>query len=312
MSTEDKVDDVVIDEEELSTEDQERVEVKSGSESSDDDEHHDEQGSDEETEEERAERTERNRQRRRESKERRKEHIESLKRELAARDSIIQDLNQRMSVVERKSTGSEMAQLETAERQMTTAYNKLREINQQAIERADGKTATEAQERMFQLRQKMEQIQNVKQAMHQREARPQPLDPRLVSNAEAWMSDNKWYDPSGKDADSAVVLTLDNRLAQEGWDPRTPEYWDELDKRARKYLPHKYNSGYNSNQSNRGSRGVPVAGSSRNDGGSSSSTSYRLSPDRVQALKDAGLWDDPQARSEAIKRYQKFDKEQRK
>jgi hypothetical protein len=274
---------------------------------SSDEEHHDEEGHDEETDDERAARTERNRQRRKESKERRRSAMDSLKRELAARDRVIEELNSRVALVERKSSGSEMAQLERAEREAVDAYNQLKEIHASAVERADGKVATEAQERMFELRKRYEGIQNIKRAVTQRQAAPQPLDPRLASNAEAWMSENKWYDPSGKDEDSAIALTIDNRMAQEGWDPRTPEYWEELTERLKKRLPHRMNRG----NIPAGRRNPPpVAGSGR-EGSGSSQTTYKLSADRVAAIKEIGAWDDPKKRAEMIRAYQQYDKENR-
>lgn len=270
----------------------------------------DEEGHEEETDEERAERTERNRARRRASKEFRKEKMESLKRELAARDAIINELNQRMSVVERKSTGSEMAQLEAQEKEAIHYYNQFKQLNASAIEKADGATAIDAQEKMFAARQRYEQIQNIKKAMtKQQTTTPPPLDPRLKANAESWMEENTWYDPAASDEDSAVVMSIDQRLHAQGWDPTTKEYWDELSSRVKKYLPHRSNSGYN--KPNRGPRS-PVSGSGRENGGSNSGGGYRLSAERVSALKEAGLWDDPKARAEAVNRFKAYDKEQRK
>jgi hypothetical protein len=243
-----------------------------------------------------------------ESKQRRKDYVESLKLELAARDRVINELNQRMSVVERKSTGSEMAQLSNAEQEAIKAYNYFKDINAKAIEQANGKIAIEAQEKMFQARQRVEQIAHIKKQMNQRQAAPQPLDPRLVKHAQDWMGKNSWYDPSGKDPDSEVALTIDRRMGQEGWDPTTPEYWQELSNRIKRYLPHRVSVGYNKTHGSR--NGPPVTGSGRESSGSSKST-YKLSAERVQALKDADLWDDAAARSEAIKSFQQFDKENR-
>lgn len=271
-----------------------------------------EQAAEGETDEERAARTERNRARRKAAKEHRKEHIESLKRELAARDKLINEMNQRIAVVERKSTGSEMAQLEAAEKEAIHYYNQFKQINAQAIEKADGATAIDAQEKMFAARQRLEQIANIKKAMNQRQApQPQPLDPRMAAKAENWIERNSWYDPSGNDDDSALVLAIDQRLTAQGWDPTTEEYWDELDARVKKHLPHRSNQGYNSRKDSARPRGVPVAGSGKESSGGTSGGGYRLSADRVQALKEAGLWDDPKSRAEAIKRFQQFDKEQR-
>ena len=266
-----------------------------------------EEGHAEETAEETEARKERNRQRRQESKQRRKDYVESLKRELAARDRIINEMNSRLSTVERKSTGSEMAQLENAEREAVQAYNYFKDINAKAIEQANGQVAIEAQEKMFQARQRLQQLQGIKQAMSRRQAAPQPLDPRLVNHAQDWMERNKWYDPSGRDEDSEIALTIDRRMAQEGWDPTTPEYWQELDSRVKRYLPHRAKSGYNRNNTGGSRSAPPVAGSGRES--TSSKGTYKLSSDRVQALKDAGLWDDPKQRAEAIKRFQQYDKE---
>jgi hypothetical protein len=273
-------------------------------------EQHDEQGHSEETDAEREERTERNRQRRRESKDKRKEFVESLKRQVESERAARTQLEQRLSVIERKSSGSEMAQLDRAEQEAINAYNQFKDINAKAIEQANGTVAIEAQERMFEARQKVIQLREIKTAMGRKQNAPAPLDPRLVTHADKWMKANDWYDPSGKDQDSAVTLTVDNRLAAEGWDPTTPEYWDELSVRIKKYLPHRAKMGYNTGSDAGRRNPPPVSGSGRESSGSGS-TSYKLSADRVSALKESGMWDDPKQRAEAIKRYQAYDKEQR-
>lgn len=288
-------------EEPVEEQEDERV-VASSDDDDDEEEHSDESGLSAE------EKRERNRKRRAESKERRKTLIDSLKRDLAARDRVINEMNQRLNVVERKSSGSEMAQLDRAEQEAIQAYQHFKDINAKAIEQANGAIAIEAQEKMFQARQRAEQIGNIKKQMTSRQAAPQPLDPRLVNHAQQWMDKNRWYDPSGKDEDSSIALTIDSRMAQEGWDPTTPEYWDELETRVKKYLPHRSNSGYNKSQGSGKRNPPPVAGSGR-ESSSTSSTTYKLSPDRVQAIKDAGMWDDPAKRAAMIKSFQNFDKE---
>jgi hypothetical protein len=271
----------------------------------------DEQISASDSDAERAAKTERNRQSRQAAKEHRREKLETLRRELAARDRIINELNQRVAVVERKSSGSEMAQLEKAEQDAVQAYNYFKNIHSQAVEQANGAMATDAAEKMNLARQRAEQVSNIKRAMSNRQAAPQPLDPRLANHAQDWMSKNTWYNPDGKDEDSEIALIIDKRLANEGWDPTTPEYWEELGKRVEKRLPHRASRGSMS-QSNGGKRNPPpVSGSGRESSSSNSQGSYKLSPERVSALKDAGIWDDPKARADAIKRFQSYDKEQR-
>ena len=272
----------------------------------------DEQGHAEETAEEADARRERNRQRRQQNKQNRKDYIESLRRELAARDSIINDLSTRVASVEQQSVGSQMAQLDAAIEEAGRFYNHFKQINQTAIEQADGAKAVEAQEKMFLAQQRYNMLSNAKKNMARPSARQSPaLDPRVTANTNDWMSRNEWFDASGSDQDSWMAKQIDNRLAQEGWNPATKEYWEELDARIKKYLPHKAVSGYNGVKSGSasGSRPrVPVAGSG-SESNSGSKGGYILSAERVKALKEAGVYDDPVARADAIRRFQEFDRQ---
>lgn len=268
----------------------------------------DEEATDEETEDEREERQARNRARRAQNKSNRKEYIESLKRELASRDELINDLSTRVASVEQHSVGNQAAQLDAAITEAANYYNHYKDVNRKAIEMADGSAAVDAQEKMFAAQNRHTMLQNAKKNLGNKVQQPKPLDPRMVSNAQSWMEKNSWYDPSGSDADSDIAMKIDNRLVQEGWNPNTSEYWEELDARVKKYLPHRTNSSYNKPQSVTSSKPrVPVGGSS-SDAGPNSKGSYRLSAERVQALKDAGTYDDPKKLAEAIKRYQDYDR----
>ena len=271
--------------------------------------HEDEQGHEEETAEEAEARRERNRQRRAQNKASRKEYIESLKRELAARDEIINDLSTRVASVEQRSVGNQAAQIDQAMQEAERYYTHFKEVNRKAIELADGNAAVDAQEKMFAAQQRYQLLSNAKKQLSQQTQQPKPLDPRLRQNAQEWMERNPWYDPSGSDADSDLVLKIDNRLVQEGWNPSTKEYWEELDSRVKKYLPHKTVSSYNKPTVNQQSRPkVPVAGSGQESNSTAAKGTYRLSPERVKALKEAGIYDDPVKRADAIRRFQEYDR----
>ena len=282
---------------------------KAGALASSDEDHDDEQEVEDESDEDAESRRERNRQRRAENKARRKEHIESLKREIAARDEVLQQQAQRLDALERRTHGADMALVEAEMKKSIDAYNFFKNQHADAVTSANGQLATEASEKMMAAAERARQLDSIRKAAQRNAAQPpqQPLDPRLKMQAEQWLERNRWYDPNGSDADSQIALTIDRQLHSEGWNPTTEQYWEELDSRVRKYLPHRYNSGYNKSQGNRGK--APVAGSGR-EASSNSSGGYRLSSERVQALKDAGMWDDPKQRADAIKRFQQFDKEQ--
>jgi hypothetical protein len=203
-----------------------------------------------------------------------------------------------------------MAMVDSELQKTADAYNYFKQAHADAVTRADGNAATDAQEKMFASMERARQLQGIKDAAKKPQQTQQPLDPRLKANAEAWLERNKWYDSNGGDPDSEIAMTLDKQLAREGWNPTTEQYWEELDSRVKKYLPHRFNQGYNSNKSNTVRPRAPVAGSGRESSANNSNGGYRLSAERVQALKEAGLWEDAKARADAIKRFQEFDKQE--
>lgn len=249
--------------------------------------------------------------RRREERKNRKQHAkereDTLKRELAARDAVINELRARQDAIEHRNTGSELAQLDTAKRNIAQAYNYYKDQIRVASEKGDGASVAEATEKMIQAQRKFDEIASTEAAFRQAKAAPQPLDPRLASHAQRWMSENRWYDPNARDQDSLVARTVDQSLAEEGWDPTTEAYWDELSARVKKYLPHRISDGKMNTQAK---PKAVVAGSGRDSGGSGKTGTYKLSAERVQAMKDAGIWDNPEKRAEAVKRYREFDKQQ--
>jgi hypothetical protein len=262
----------------------------------------------EETDPDRMALRERRRAERQAKKRHRLEKEDSLKRELSARDRIIEEMSERLARVERKSTGSEIAQIDTALKQAAGAYDHFRGILKSAVESQDGESAVQAQERMELAKRKYEDLTRIKDSYQKAQQAPQPLDPRLVNHAQAFMENNKWYDPTGQDEDSSIALAIDRRMAQEGWNPTTPEYWEELGSRVKKYLPHRAKSGNIPSTGARNERRSSPVGGSGKDSSGARATTFILSKERVSALKEAGLWDDPKDRNDAIKRFREYDR----
>jgi hypothetical protein len=192
-------------------------------------------------------------------------------------------------------------------RQTADAYQYFKGQVKEATDAADGLRMAEAMEKMQLAQRRFDELNNIKMSHMRQQRQPPPLDPRLVNQATAWMERNKWYDPTGQDEDSEVVLMLDKRLAREGFDPTTEAYWQELQRRVEKKLPHRRKSG------NVGARPRSVvSGSGRESSGGNSAGGFVLSAERVQAIKDSGAWDDPKRRSDMIKRFRDFDKQNAK
>jgi hypothetical protein len=101
-----------------------------------------------------------------------------------------------------------------------------------------------------------------------------------------------------------VSLTIDQAMAEEGWNPKTPQYWEELDTRLQKYLPHRYTVGEDEKPAQRRPRSF-VTGSGRESASSSAigRNQFALTRDQVSAMKDAGMWDDAEKRAKMIRRY---------
>jgi hypothetical protein len=121
------------------------------------------------------------------------------------------------------------------------------------------------------------------------------------------MERNGWYKPDGKDIDSRIAKQVDETLTAEGWDPTTKDYWEELDDRVAKFIPQKSNRGYNDSNRKERPRSV-VTSSGRESSGSARGNEFRLSPDRVAAMKEAGLWDNQELKQKAIRKYAEWDK----
>lgn len=66
--------------------------------------------------------------------------------------------------------------------------------------------------------------------------------PAVREHVMRWLDANPWYDPAGRDADSRLVLSLDDDLVRENYSPEDADYWAELDRRVRLALPHRYSS----------------------------------------------------------------------
>ena len=107
----------------------------------------------------------------------------------------------------------------------------------------------------------------------QPQARPQPQqerDPKLDS----WLSKNEWF---GKDnvMTGAARALHETLVAEEGFDPRTDEYYAEIDKRMRKEMPQKFQGDKKNVQS------VTPAGSGTRSLKSGRKKSVELNPGQV-------------------------------
>lgn len=237
-----------------------------------------------------------------------KEYIKKTNEEKDHRLAMLQRQNQelmeRLSVVERKTHSSDLARLDKAidDEELRIQYFEAKK--REAINNSDGDAFTKAQDAWYEARRKVEAMKSVKQQAVQSSSQESgAVNPKLMRNANNWMERNGWYDPNGDDEDSQIAKVIDNKLVKEGWDPSSEEYWEELDNRLQKRLPHRYTQSHDE-PSRRSKPRSFVTGSERESSVSrGSGNSFVLEPEQVRAMKEAGFWDDPEKRARMIKRY---------
>ena len=117
----------------------------------------------------------------------------------------------------------------------------------------------------------------------QQTRQPAQTDPM----AEAWASDNAWFGN-----DSAMTYTafdIHKQLVEkEGFDPKSKEYYAEVDKRIRVEFPHKFDK-IEDNTTERAKPAQNVASAKRSASTGRKSKTVRLTPSQVAIAKRLGV-----------------------
>ncbi|UOF78457.1 hypothetical protein [Caudoviricetes sp.] len=230
-----------------------------------------------------------------------------------------EEFKRRLTQLERNTKSADLVRIdkgiEDAQTRLEYAKMKLAE----ATQNGDGEAMVEAQTLWQQAQEEAKQLTALRQQADQ-ELRRQPQnnsnddlpDPAVQRLAAQWMRRNKWYNPGANDTDSKVAKKIDELMVTQGWNPTDPDYWDELDSRLQKELPHRYNDS-NDNESRDVRRPRNVVGSAGREAsaayGGSNRTQFVLSPERVKAMKEVGAWDNPERKARMVKQFIEFDRQ---
>ena len=222
------------------------------------------------------------------------------------------DLAERLAKVENTAVSYQFAQIDKAIEDEATRveYAKMKML--QAAQTGDAAGQVEFLEQLTEAKQRLQQAQYYKkqqldEARTPKQNVPNEMAVEVQKNAAKWLKKNSWYDPNARDTDSRIAKVIDQELAQDGWDPSDSEYWEELDSRLSARLPHRYTSrGGNNNK--RSSAGPTASSRVANTNGGQKPGTITLSRERVQAIKDAGAWDDTDKRNKMIRAYASYDR----
>jgi hypothetical protein len=250
----------------------------------------------------------RRRDEKRERKERRDKAINRDKLELNFLRNRNDELERRVGAVETHAHQTNISQIDYQLQQAINEVDTAEKIIARAIEAGNGEDVTKAMGYRDLAMARAKQLDQHKQQQTYQPPQNKNTAPdnEVMHYAKEFLAENKWYDPAGKDEDSAIVLAIDARLAQEGFDPRTEDYWDELHSRVKRRLPEKFKEPIA-----RKPTGGPAVGSGREHAPSSTRKEIYISPERKAAMQEAGVWDDPVLRQRYVKRYAEYDKEHR-
>lgn len=273
----------------------------------------DDDGSDDEREAIR----ERRRQEKQERKMRRDEAIKRDKLELEFLRKRNDDLERRVSAQEQRAHKLDLSAFDAEISKATKEAEMADRVIAKAVAVGNGDDVTQAMRYRDQALARIQQLNLQKQQAAQQAPQPQQIDDITLTYAKEFIAENPWYDAQGRDEDSAIVIAIDQSLSKDGYDPRSADYWDELRRRAARRLPERFGQkakrGATEDRSEprREPRGGPAVGSGREHAPASTRKEIYVSPERKQALIEAGVWDDPVLRAKYVKRYAEYDRQNR-
>lgn len=168
------------------------------------------------------------------------------------------------------------------------AQKKLNQLSVAAAQYQQAQQASQQQQAQQQQAQQQQYQQYYAQQPQQQAQQPQPQqsapapqepDPK----AQTWAEKNSWF--GADEAMTFAAFGIHKKLVEdEGFDPQSDEYYNEIDKRMRTEFPHKLNTG-----SDRRPAQTVVGASRTTKAGRSNSKRVKLSPTQVAIAKKLGV-----------------------
>jgi hypothetical protein len=250
----------------------------------------------------------RNRKKRTKRRDLQKAAKENAQREIRALREQNDLLMRRMQAVEGNALTQNVNAIDQRLNEAISEAQQAERIVARAVEAGNGddvvtamRMRDEAKERAGQLYAAKQQVENAKAQVSQPTA-----DPRVTNLAQEWIKANPWYDPQGRDEDSAITKAIDNQLVREGYDPASYEYWQALTERVSARIGS--SDAAPSRDTGAPKRKAPPMGNTREHAPVSTKKEVYVTPARKQAMIDAGIWDDPARRNQMLKEYQAYDR----
>lgn len=273
-----------------------------------------------------------------------REKREREQRELAflrsRNEQLERQRSQDLARIESRQTQGEVLAIDGRIAQYTRDVQEAETLYAQARKNNDPEAEVLALKAIRELNEGLQQTKAVKQqtvrAAQERQAaaqQPKPQDPLIASRAESWMRSKPWFDPQLRDEDSLVVRAVEQAVANDGrFDPRTDDYWSEVDRRLKRRLPERFESRSRARERDPDDededdddirddpprRRVNGNGTRKPSGpvfkvGGRERTLRKgevyIDEDRKQAMIEAGVWENEKDRERFMKSYQRYDRD---
>ena len=196
--------------------------------------------------------------------------------------------------LERKMSTLDKSYVKEFESRVTTNMDAARQALRVAIEAGDVDGQVKAQEQMARLAQDASRLGALKDIAETPQAKEvatptyqqQPQSTRSDPKAEEWAAKNTWF---GNDsAMTHTALDLHKVLVEEeGYDPKSDEYYEEVEKRIKLEFPHKFDK-IDDTSTERAKPAQNVASAKRSASTGRKKT-VRLTPSQVAIAKRLGV-----------------------
>lgn len=237
-------------------------------------------------------------------------------------------LERRIGAVETRTNENQVGSIDGQIHSLKTQLGVAEDVIAKAVENKNGEDTVNAIKIRDEIKEDIRKLEDNKgrvvEANKNGERRTGP-DNAVVHNTQIFFSKVPWYNPTqGADEDSDTIRDIEAGMVARGSDPRTATHWQNLEARVKKQFKGRFETGeddgdehsqQNGSGQNRNGNGAanknggPRLPANGQDRGGSPRNQFMLSPERKQAMQDAGVWDDLVLRKRYIKRYSDYDRD---
>ena len=179
-----------------------------------------------------------------------KKRINNLVGRMREMERAYKDVQEENSELKKRYTSVGKGYVNEYEGRVTNAAEAAKSQLKKAIEDNDTEGQVAAQELLAQAKADGARLSQMKQAQKNDEKvyapptqqqQQQQYAPSIDTRAEDWASENDWF--GSDDVMTGAAMALHNRLVtQEGFDPTSDEYYNEINSRMRKEFPQKFSN----------------------------------------------------------------------